>query len=127
EPLRCRRHHGDARSLGRGAHLYAPSRIPFLSDVTHGDQPTAYASFRRSRERRRHARAASPVSGGRLALAYPAAGADEAGAGGGRRRGREEEKKKKEKRMLGTERGIETMFRTSYMTHINLSGLADSK
>lgn len=29
--------------------------------------------------------------------------------------------------MLGTERGIETMFRTSYMTHINLSGLADSK
>lgn len=39
---------------------------------------------------------------------------------------RKKKKKKKEKK-LGTERGIETMFRTAYMTHVNLSGLADSK
>lgn len=43
-------------------------------------------------------------------------------------------KKKKSKktregdgRQVGTTRGIETMFRTSYMTHVNLSALADSK
>ena len=28
---------------------------------------------------------------------------------------------------VGTSRGIETMFRTSYMTHVNLSAIADSK
>ena len=38
--------------------------------------------------------------------------------------------KKKDKKpasRIGTSRGIETMFRTSYMTHVNLSALADSK
>ncbi len=40
---------------------------------------------------------------------------------------RKKKKKKKEKDGLGTNRGIETMFRTSYMTHVELSSLADSK
>lgn len=42
-----------------------------------------------------------------------------------------EKKKKKKKKAkdgsLGTSRGIETMFRTSYRTHIDMSSLADSK
>jgi hypothetical protein len=36
-------------------------------------------------------------------------------------------KKKKKKGKVGSDRGIETMFRTSYRTHIDLSGLADNK
>ncbi len=36
-------------------------------------------------------------------------------------------KKKKKKGGLGTNRGIETMFRTSYRTHVDLSALADNK
>ena len=36
-------------------------------------------------------------------------------------------KGKKKKEGLGTSRGIETMFRTSYRTHVDLSGLADNK
>ena len=36
-------------------------------------------------------------------------------------------KKKKKKEGLGTSRGIETMFRTSYRTHVDLSSLADNK
>jgi hypothetical protein len=36
-------------------------------------------------------------------------------------------KKNKLKGDLGTSRGIETMFRTSYRTHLNLSGIADNK
>ena len=36
-------------------------------------------------------------------------------------------KKNKPKGELGTSRGIETMFRTSYRTHLNLSGIADNK
>lgn len=36
-------------------------------------------------------------------------------------------KKKKSKDGLGTSRGIETMFRTSYQQHVDLSALADSK
>ena len=36
-------------------------------------------------------------------------------------------KKSKLKGDLGTSRGIETMFRTSYRTHLNLSGIADNK
>ena len=36
-------------------------------------------------------------------------------------------KKKKGKDGLGTSRGIETMFRTSYRTHLELSALADTK
>ncbi len=36
-------------------------------------------------------------------------------------------KKNKLKGDLGTSRGIETMFRTSYRTHLKLSGIADNK
>jgi hypothetical protein len=36
-------------------------------------------------------------------------------------------KKKKEKDTLGTSRGVETMFRTSYRVHMDLSSLADTK
>lgn len=36
-------------------------------------------------------------------------------------------KKKKNKGRLGSDRGIETMFRTSYRTHVDLSHLADNK
>lgn len=36
-------------------------------------------------------------------------------------------KKKARKDKLGSSRGIETMFRTSYRTHIDMSSLADSK
>jgi hypothetical protein len=39
----------------------------------------------------------------------------------------EDKKKKKKKDGLGTNRGIETMFRTSYRTHVDLSALADNK
>ncbi len=35
--------------------------------------------------------------------------------------------KKKDKGSLGSSRGVETMFRTSYATHIDLSHLADNK
>ena len=48
--------------------------------------------------------------------------------------GKKEKKKKKKKKTkelpkptLGSSRGVETMFRTSYRTHIDLSGLADNK
>jgi hypothetical protein len=41
--------------------------------------------------------------------------------------GRKKKKKKKGKDGLGTSRGIETMFRTSYRTHLELSALADTK
>lgn len=36
-------------------------------------------------------------------------------------------KKKKEESRLGSSRGVETMFRTSYRQHIDLSALADAK
>ena len=36
-------------------------------------------------------------------------------------------KKKKNKKGKGSERGVETMFRTSYRTHLALSSLADAK
>ena len=36
-------------------------------------------------------------------------------------------KKEKEKDTLGTSRGVETMFRTSYRVHMDLSSLADTK
>ena len=36
-------------------------------------------------------------------------------------------KKKKKKGRFGSDRGIETMFRTSYRTHMDLSSLADAK
>jgi hypothetical protein len=42
-------------------------------------------------------------------------------------KGKKKKKKKGTKDGLGTSRGIETMFRTSYRTHLNLSNLADTK
>lgn len=39
----------------------------------------------------------------------------------------EGKKKKKEKSELGSSRGVETMFRTSYRVHMDLSSLADTK
>jgi hypothetical protein len=42
--------------------------------------------------------------------------------------GKKKKKKKKDrKKKGGTARGVETMFRTSYRTHIDMSGLADNK
>lgn len=40
---------------------------------------------------------------------------------------KKKKKKKKDLEGLGTSRGIETMFRTSYRTHMDLSALADRK
>jgi hypothetical protein len=40
---------------------------------------------------------------------------------------RKKKKKKKKKTGLGSSRGVETMFRTTYRTHINLSSIADNK
>ncbi len=47
----------------------------------------------------------------------------------GKNAGKPEKKKKKKKNQdgLGTTRGIETMFRTSYRVHMELSSLADTK
>lgn len=36
-------------------------------------------------------------------------------------------KKEKKGKKVGSDRGIETMFRTSYQMHVDMSGLADSK
>ena len=59
------------------------------------------------------------------ALAGAAAGATEADEAGGEKKGK---KKKKDKpTTLGSSRGIETMFRTSYRVHQDLVGLADAK
>lgn len=49
------------------------------------------------------------------------------GAADDQDRKKKKKKKKKKEGRLGSDRGIETMFRTSYMTHVNLSALADSK
>ncbi len=40
---------------------------------------------------------------------------------------KKKKKKKEKKQGLGSQRGIETMFRTSYRTHMDLSALADNK
>jgi hypothetical protein len=40
---------------------------------------------------------------------------------------KKKKKKKKAKPTTGTARGVETMFRTSYRTHVDMSGLADNK
>lgn len=40
---------------------------------------------------------------------------------------KKKKKKKKNKDQLGSARGVETLFRTSYRTHIDMSGLADTK
>lgn len=45
-------------------------------------------------------------------------------AGKGEKKGKKKDKKKDG---LGTSRGVETMFRTSYRVHMNLSSLADAK
>lgn len=39
----------------------------------------------------------------------------------------EQKPKKKDKKKLGSSRGIETMFRTTYRVHMDLSSLADTK
>jgi hypothetical protein len=44
-----------------------------------------------------------------------------------RKKRRKSEKKKGEGGQLGSNRGVETMFRTSYRTHVDLSHLADNK
>jgi hypothetical protein len=41
--------------------------------------------------------------------------------------GKKKKKKDKKKDRLGTSRGVETLFRTSYRTHIDMSQLADAK
>ena len=43
------------------------------------------------------------------------------------RRKRKKARKKADKGSLGSSRGVETMFRTSYRTHVDLSHLADNK
>jgi hypothetical protein len=58
----------------------------------------------------------------RAAPAAPVA-ADERDENGERKK----KKKKDRKAKAGAGRGIETMFRTSYRTHIDMSGLADAK
>lgn len=67
----------------------------------------------------------------RPAPATPPAAAAEAGAtadGEAGAKGRKKKKKKDRKKdQLGSARGIETMFRTSYRTHIDMSSLADNK
>ncbi len=63
--------------------------------------------------------------------AVPVPGTSSDSGGGSLPAGEDEDaepkKKKKKKGKLGTERGIETMFRTSYRTHMDLSALADTK
>lgn len=49
------------------------------------------------------------------------------GEGDGEDRKKKKKKKKDKDRSTGSARGIETMFRTSYRTHIDMSSLADSK
>jgi hypothetical protein len=45
----------------------------------------------------------------------------------GEGKGKKKKQKQEKPRRLGSERGIETMFRTSYSTHVDMSSLADSK
>jgi len=60
--------------------------------------------------------------------AQPSAGERAATGGSDAEAGEKKAKKKKKKKdKLGSSRGIETMFRTSYRTHIDMSSLADSK
>ena len=55
----------------------------------------------------------------------PAVSISESNKDGGEKK--KKKKKKKDGSVLGTSRGIETMFRTSYRTNMDLSGLADAK
>ena len=57
----------------------------------------------------------------------PDLGVTEAAGAGEADDGKKGKKKKKKPTGLGTSRGIETMFRTSYRVHQDLVGLADSK
>jgi hypothetical protein len=72
---------------------------------------------------RRPAQSAWPTLGSPVAQGAPSAGTGE----GADAKAKDGKKKKKKKGRLGSERGIETMFRNSYRTHIDMSGLADSK
>lgn len=48
--------------------------------------------------------------------------------GGGKKKKKDKkEKKKKDKKQQSLGRGVETMYRTTYRTHINLSSIADNK
>ena len=58
------------------------------------------------------------------AAAKPGAGSAEREHGEGKRK---KNKNNKNKGKLGSQRGIETMFRTSYRTHLDLSQMADNK
>jgi len=62
--------------------------------------------------------------------AWPAPSSPGEGPPAERAEGDKEKKKKKKglkKDRLGSDRGIETMFRTSYRTHVDMSQLADNK
>jgi hypothetical protein len=60
-----------------------------------------------------------PVAAARATTAEPDNGAEEGV--------KKKKKKDKKKGQFGSARGIETMFRTSYRTHVDMSGLADNK
>jgi hypothetical protein len=62
---------------------------------------------------------AQPQAASPQAVADPSSAEEEGG--------KKKRKKKDRKSQLGSSRGIETMFRTSYRTHIDMSSLADSK
>jgi hypothetical protein len=49
------------------------------------------------------------------------------GKGGGKSEESKPKKKKKKEKKKGSTRGVETMFRTNYRTHLDLSSLADNK
>ena len=59
--------------------------------------------------------------------APPAGASEKAAKEKGKKKKKKKDKKKKEKGGIGSSRGIETMFRTSYRTHMDLSALADNK
>jgi hypothetical protein len=60
-----------------------------------------------------------------LPTAFPVAGSADPPPDAGEEK--RKKKGKKGKKRIGSERGIETMFRTSYQMHVEMSGLADSK
>ena len=59
--------------------------------------------------------------------AAAAAAVEESRAERKARKKKKKKEKEKEKGTLGTSRGVETMFRTSYRVHMDLSSLADTK
>lgn len=72
---------------------------------------------------------ATTPTGGPAAAAPGEASTDleQAAAEKAAKKKKKKKKKKKDNAGLGTSRGIETMFRTSYRTNMDLSGLADAK